>query len=149
MPVTYADPELKNYVEIKKTERAAHRLQYHLVMCTKYRKPILENRIYATLTKIIKQVFDKNKYYLLTLSVALDHIHCAFNLKPEHAPANVPSKIKQLTTYYLLREFPDLEQIVGQRKIWADGYFIRTIGDVNIAQIKAYLDRQDEHHKLI
>ena len=45
---------------------------------------------------------------------------------------------------------PAVPELVAseQDSLWSTGYFVRSLGDINVAQAKAYLDRQRAHHAL-
>jgi len=89
---------------------------------------------------------EKEGYTLLGLSVQVDHLHLFLGLKPtDHIP-DVIQKVKGFTTMMLTKKFPQHFRHAGKRKVWAEGYSIESLGFKNVAQIKAYIDRQSEHH---
>ena len=68
------------------------------------------------------------------------------SLRPVHNVAGIVNKIKGATSRVLRLEFPELSSIVDEKSLWANGYYAGTVGNANVAQIKAYLDKQRDHH---
>jgi len=65
---------------------------------------------------------------------------------PALSLARVISQFKGASAHVLRQQFPSLRQ-AHEQSLWTDGYFVRTLGDVSVAQVKAYLDRQEAHHR--
>ena len=139
------DPDAENYISTLHSPHASYRLYYHLVWGTKYRKAALREEIGSRLVQMITMTCKKEGYKLLGIHVEPEHVHILISLNPTHNVANIVSRIKGATSRALRLEFPELS-MVDEKSLWANGYYAHTVGDANVAQIKAYLDRQKEHH---
>ena len=53
-------------------------LQYHMVLVTKYRKPILTGEVKDLVYRIIREIFDEKKLVILELNGEPDHIHLLY-----------------------------------------------------------------------
>ena len=142
----YFDPDKENYVSTMRSPHASYRLYYHVVWGTKHRKAALTEEISSRLVQIVAMTCDKEGYQLLGIHVEPEHVHTLISLHPTHNVANTVNKIKGVTSRELRLEFPELSLAVDEKSLWANGYYAHTVGDANVAQIKAYLDRQKEHH---
>ena len=140
------DPDKENYVATLHSQHASYRLYYHLVWGTKYRRAALKEEINSQLIQIISITCEKEGYHLLGIHVEPEHVHVLISLHPTNNVANTVNKIKGATSRVLRSEFPELLWMVDEKSLWANGYCAHTVGDANVAQIKAYLDRQREHH---
>jgi putative transposase len=146
----YSAPDFESYIKLRKSSSCAHKLDFHLVFVTKYRKQVLkEEKLISFLKEEFINICVKHDYILLSLDIQIDHVHILIGLKPSHFIPEVIQDLKGRTSYLALGKFPYLKSQLGLTKLWAGGYFIESLGKANVAQIKAYLDRQDEHHKTI
>ena len=142
----YTNPNRKAYLAFRKSSTCGHKLDYHIVIPTKYRTPLFTPAIAQFTRDIIVEKCENEGYALLGLSAQIDHLHLFLGLKPtDHIP-HVLQKIKGFTTRMIIKEFPGHFKDRARRKVWAEGYSIESLGFKNVAQIKAYIDSQDEHH---
>ncbi len=106
--------------EYRHSAHAVFDLKYHLVWCTKYRYKILKGRG----------------------AVSPDHIHLQLSAPPILAPAKLAQYIKGRSSRHLQAEFPDLRKRYWGQHMWARWYFCATVGAVDEATIKAYIENQ-------
>ena len=57
-------------------------LQYHLVIVTKYRHPVIDGKLKDSLLKNIADYFKDQGYPLLEVNSDKDHIHILFEAPP-------------------------------------------------------------------
>jgi len=137
----YASPDRKAYVGIRKSHHSAHKMDFHIVMATKARKPFFrDERIADFVLCFILEICQKEGYIPLALSVQPDHVHMFLGLEPKHSISEVVKRIKAVVA----QELSKRERLEGG--IWAHGYYVESLGFKNPGQIKAYIDRQSEHH---
>lgn len=148
MGVSYYDPDFANYVEQRQSWSAAFRLHYHIVFATKYRRPVLVDAVAKRLLVVLQDICTKEQYLPLAISIQPEHVHLLLSLRPTHTLSKVLQMLKGASSYIMLQEFPQLVEAIGKRALWAEGYSVDTVGRANVAQIKAYLERQDEHRRL-
>ncbi|HEY4687486.1 MAG TPA: IS200/IS605 family transposase [Candidatus Subteraquimicrobiales bacterium] len=140
----YFDPEKANYLNLQRSATAAYSLQYHCVFGTKYSHPIFDRQKASDLTQLILEISQENGYHLLGLQIQTNHIHILISLKPSHNLSQAIQRIKGKSSRFLRHKYPDLKKLPA---LWTPSNFYRSLGQVSVAQIKAYLDRQDEHHQ--
>lgn len=119
-------------------------LKVHLVLVTKYRKPILKNRI----SDDVKQkIFDLSKIYrwnILAMETDKDHLHILLSYDTTERVCDMVKIIKQETNHFLWERYFDfLSSHYWKRQIfWSDGYFACSIGDASTDTIQKYIDSQ-------
>lgn len=119
-------------------------LKVYLVLVTKYRKPILKNRI----SDDVKQkIFDLSKIYrwnILAMETDKDHIHILLSYDTTERVCDMVKIIKQETNHHLrTRYFDFLSSHYWKRQIfWSDGYFACNVGDVSTTTIQKYIETQ-------
>jgi len=140
------DPDSENYTSMLHSSHASYRLYYHLIWGTKHRKPALREGIGSRLIQVVTATCEKEGGQLLGIHVEPEHVHTLIGLRPTHNVANIVNRIKGATSRVLRLESPELSWMVNEKSLWADGYCAHTVGDANVAQIKAYLDKQRMHY---
>jgi len=145
--IEYFDPEPASYSKQNHSESCAYKLHYHVVLATKYRRPVLVDGVGEALKDIIVRTCDAQGYHLLGAVVQPEHVHLILSLKPNDAPGDVVAKLKGASSYALVGKFPELKEKLGTSKLWGGGYSVDTLGRANAFQVKAYLDKQKRHHQ--
>ena len=142
----YYNDDRRAYVNLRKSASCAHKLDYHFVFATKYRKPVLEFSLAATLRDLILEICKERRILVLALSIQPDHVHLILGLRPDDCPAEVAHDLKGKSPFKMIGEFPDLKDALGSTKLWGAGYSVETLGKANVAQIDTYLQNQELHH---
>ena len=125
--------------------RSKHRLEYHIVLTTKYRKKCL-----TTIEDKVKESFFRtsdSKLRVSEVGIVQDHVHVVVSVHPSLSVSSVVSRLKQLTTYWLWSvEGESLSNYYwGSKKIlWSSGYFAESIGRVSRDTILDYVRGQGD-----
>ena len=98
-------------------------LSYHLVLVTKRRVEVIDNKV----SKRLKEIFEKmqNKYNI-TLQIwdrGKDHIHTIFQAHPNTELAKFIAAYKSASSRLIKKEFPEIKE-----QLWSSGYCICTTG---------------------
>lgn len=64
-------------------------LKYHLVWCTKYRKPILRNSVEVKVKSLLRKIADDHGIDILEMETDSDHVHMLIECKPQHYLPNI------------------------------------------------------------
>ena len=143
--VDYADGTAQSYVERSHGAHAAYTLHYHVVWSVRRRRPALTADRAAFLRDLLLHVGAQHGIHLLAFHIESTHVHALISLKPDQPISTVMQTLKGTSSHILRETFPELRTECSDG-LWGTGYFARTLGDVNVSQAKAYLDRQKEHH---
>ena len=117
-----------------------HELQYHLVWCPKYRRPVLGGQIKARLERLIGDKVDTMQGEVLALVVNPDHVHLFLAVPPLYAPHQVAQSIKGYTSRVLRQEFPYLRSRLPS--LWNRSYYVGSAGHVSAQTIERYIAAQ-------
>ncbi len=115
-----------------KARRGAHtvyRLAYHFVWVPRYRRQVLVGGIVRRLEELIREVCVSRDWEIAALAIREDHVHLLVSCPPRDAPAKVMNVIKSITARELYAEFPRLRQTHWGGKLWADGYYVGSVGE--------------------
>ncbi|MEA3459508.1 MAG: IS200/IS605 family transposase [Chloroflexota bacterium] len=147
-PITYFAPDRALYTEKRHAVTCVHKLDFHLVISTKYRRPVLVGDVGQLVRDLIVQKAAELETWLLGVAVQPEHVHILIGLKPTQSVAEIVGQTKGVTSFQAFKQFPDLLEAIGEPKLWSGGYFASSVGKTNVAQNIAYLQRQHEHHAL-
>ena len=120
-----------------------HRLLYHVVWIPKYRKRILTGEVAIRLKSLLYDASLINRWWIDELEILTDHIHLLIQIRPNENISSVVKILKGGTSKIIRKEFPDLEEFLWGENFWATGYFAETVGRVNYADVKKYIQDQN------
>lgn len=75
-------------------------------------------------------------------SVSPDHVHMLLSAPADLAPSKLVQSIKGRSSRRLQDEFPELRKRYWGQHLWARGYFCATVGAVDEATIREYIENQ-------
>lgn len=125
---------------IKKTKHAVYDLKYHFVWIPQYGKKQLKGAVVDILKKVFQRIAEEYEWNIEAMSIQVDHVHLFIHVPPKYAPARVVQIMKSISAREVFQAFPQLRQRLWAGAFWADGYFVRSVGDQVTAQvIKKYI----------
>src|SRR5262249_38640223 len=89
-----------------KNAEAVFNLKYHVVLCPRYRRPVLVPPIDDCLRGIFNQV--EHGFLLHTVEVMPDHLHLLVVADPTRSVAEIVNRSKGPSSRFLRQEFPNL-----------------------------------------
>lgn len=124
-------------------------LEYHLVVVTKYRHPVISGKLKERLLEISYEVIENHwSCKIYEINTDKDHIHIMFEAPPQVQLSKLANNYKTVTSRLLRKEFTDeLKNYYWKPYFWADSYFVCTVSDKNRTVVKKYIQNQgvDKH----
>ena len=119
-------------------------LQYHLVVVTKFRHPVLEDKLKSRLLELTDFLFsDKWGCNILEVNTDKDHIHVLFEAPPQIQLSALVNNYKTVTSRYLRKEFSEfLASYYWKPYFWSDSYFIGTVSETSASVVSQYIQSQ-------
>lgn len=73
-----------------------------------------------------------------------DHIHYFVELQPNMAVCKAVSILKSYTTYHMWKRYKTVlsKTYWGKNKLWTDGYFACSVGNVSEDKLRQYISNQ-------
>lgn len=124
----------------ERTRHAHYNINYHLVWCPKFRRPVLAGDVGKRLAELIPLEVERLGGRVLELVVQPDHVHLFVTFPPTIAIAQIMFRLKGTTAYQLRKEFPRLKSRLPS--LWTRSYYVGTAGHVSAETIKRYIDEQ-------
>jgi putative transposase len=118
-------------------------LQYHLVLVTKYRHPVITGDIKLWLKQYTGSYFNERSCTIQELECMPDHIHILFDAPPQINIAEFVNAYKSASSRRLRQEYPEeLRQYYWKPYFWSLSYFIATVSDRSTEAVKNYIRNQ-------
>jgi len=118
-------------------------LQYHLVLVTKYRHPVIKGDLEKRLYEYTRQYFLDRDCNLLELNGEEDHIHILFDAPPQINMADFVNAYKSASSRRMRQEFSDyLKPYYWKPYFWSRSYFICTVSDHSVEVVRNYIQNQ-------
>ena len=119
-------------------------LQYHLVLVTKYRHPVIEGAVKECLYSKIRQIFQMRELRILELNGESDHVHILFEAGPDTAPGELVNVLKTQTSRWVRKWYGEtaLKKWYWKPYFWSSSYFVTTVGKNSLAVVQEYIKNQ-------
>lgn len=134
-------------MEYRHGSHSLYDLKFHIVFCTKYRYRVLTGQVGIRAREIIREVCAANYVDIISGSLSPDHIHLLLSVPPSLSVSKIVQYIKGKSSRKMLQEFEHLKKRYWGQHLWARGYFVVSVGNVNTEDIQRYIEQQEEHHK--
>ena len=121
-------------------------IRLHLVWVTKYRYPVLTNKLAIRTRELIRQICEAHEINILSGVVSTDHVHLYVSIPPQLSPSKLVMRLKGRTSKKLQEEFPEIRKRYWGQHFWARGYFCVSSGNVTDDIIREYLAGHADKH---
>lgn len=117
-------------------------IQYHIVFCTKYRKPVLTGKVEEQLKNIFSIIAEDNNFVIEEMNMDRDHIHMLVSCSPQNYIPNMLKALKGVSAHKLFKQVPELKNQLYKGHLWNPSYFVATVSENTEAQIRKYIQDQ-------
>ena len=121
---------------------------YHIVFKPKYRKKVLYGANKKDLQEIIPKLCEMKKVQLIEGKICKDHIHMYVAIPPKMCVSEFMSYLKGKSALMFYDRHPELHAKWGEKHLWARGYYVSTVGNVNEETIRNYIREQEENDRI-
>lgn len=127
---------------LDKNQHSVYTLTYHLVLVTKYRRSVINQKIYFRLREIFQNIGKTYNIHLQESNYETDYIHFLFKAKPDTTLLKFINSYKSASSRLIKKEYPEIKKKLWKEAFWKIGYFISTTGGANIETVRKYIERQ-------
>lgn len=119
-------------------------LQYHIVLVTKQRQPVLIGSVKELVDQVIRDIFAEKELVILETNGDVDYIHILFEADPFTAPGTLVNVIKTKTSRYVKKQYGDtlLKEYDRKSPFWSDSYFTTMVNENSRQLVQAYIKNQ-------
>lgn len=131
--------------ELNKLYHCVYRLDYHLVIVTKYRRKCLTEEMRVRAREIFESTLNKWGCELLEANGEPDHMHLLISAPPTVALSKLVNNLKTVSSRLLRKEFAKhLARVYRKPVLWHRAYFVVTCGGAPLSVIRQYIENQNE-----
>jgi len=118
-------------------------LQYHLVLVTKYRHPVIVDSLEEELLRYTNEYFKDRDCPIQATECMPDHIHILFDAPPQINLAEFVNAYKSASSRNIRKKFSEqLQPYYWKPYFWSLSYFIGTVSDRTAEAVKRYINNQ-------
>lgn len=117
-------------------------LQYHIVFCVKYRKPILVGEVEMRLRSIFLTIAEENNFTIEETSIDKDQVHFLVSSSPQNYILGMMKALKGVSAHKLFRQMPELKEQLYKGHLWNPSYFVATVSENTETQKREYIRTQ-------
>ena len=122
---------------------ALYKLNYHLVLVTKYRHQCINQAMLKRLHKIFEEQCKHWSIELLEFNGEGDHVHLLLNAHPAMDMSKLINSMKTVSSRLIRKEFADhLSKYYWKPVFWTRAYCLLTCGGAPLEIIKKYIEKQ-------
>ena len=117
------------------------RCQYHIVFIPKYRRKKMWGVVRTDVVGIIKTLCDYKHVRITAGAVMPDHVHLCVESPLKYSVSSFMGYLKGTSALMIFDKHPEFKQR-GDKEFWARGYYVETIGNIDEATVKKYIEDQ-------
>jgi putative transposase len=123
-----------------------YNIQFHLVVCTKYRRKCITKPMLARLNEIFAATLEKWEGTLIEFNGEADHVQALISVNPKTQPSKLVNNLKTVSSRLIRKEFSEQVQKVYRDKpvFWSRSYCLITCGGAPLSVLKQYIQQQAE-----
>lgn len=126
-----------------KSSHSVYTLNYHLIICVKYRRKVFDNE------NIINEMKNRTRNIAEGFGISIinqecdnDHTHILFSAKPSSNLVKFINSLKGATAKAIRYRFPKVKKKLWKDVFWSSSYCLITTGQVTLEQLKKYVESQ-------
>ncbi|KHL91134.1 transposase [Paenibacillus sp. IHB B 3415] len=118
--------------------------KYHIVFTRKE----IYNQVRKDLIEIFKRLCKYKGVEIIEGHMMPDHVHMLVAIPPKIAVSTFMGYLKGKSSLMIFEKHAGLKYKYGNRKFWAEGYYVSTVG-LNEATVAKYIREQEAHDQAI
>ena len=117
-------------------------LHIHLIFSTKNRQALLSGDIRSDLHAYMATVLKNLGCPALLINSVEDHVHLLFDLGRTVAISTAVEEVKKTSSKWIKAKGTSFSRFA-----WQAGYGAFAVSESNVAEVRAYIANQEEHHR--
>lgn len=131
-------------MQLESNNHSVFSLNYHLVLCVKYRRRVIDDAISLRLREIFENIAPNYNISVVEWNHDVDHIHILFRGHPKSELSKFINAYKSASSRLIKKEFPSIKEKLWQEAFWSKSFCLISTGGVSIEVIEQYIQSQGE-----
>ena len=133
-------------VDLETNLHSVFLLNYHLVMCVKYRNKVIDDVISERLKEIFSYIAPAYKITIVEWNHDEDHVHVLFRAHPKTELTKFINSYKSASSRLIKKEFPEIKSHLWEEMFWSRSFCLLTTGGVTVDIIRKYIETQGKRN---
>ena len=116
--------------------------KYHIVFTPKYRRKAIYSQYRKDLGEILRQLCQWKGVEIIEGHLMPDHVHMLVSIPPKISVSSFMGYLKGKSSLLMFDRHANLKYKFGNRKFWAEGYYVSTVG-LNESTIAKHVREQE------
>ena len=116
--------------------------KYRIVFAPKYRRKVIYSQIRSDVGEILRRLCEYKGVEIIEGHLMPGHVHMLVAIPPKYSVSSVMGHLKGKGSLMIFDRRANLKYKFGNRKFWAEGYCVSTVG-LNEAAIAKYIREQE------
>ena len=117
-------------------------LQYHLIICIKYRNKVIDDVISERLQQIFEYIAPNYHITLEEWNHDVDHVHVLLRGQPNTEMSKFINAYKSASSRLIKKEYPEIRKSLWKEMFWSQSYCLISTGGATVDIIKQYIQSQ-------
>ena len=117
--------------------------KYHIVFTPKFRRKIIYGQYRDSIGEILRRLCSYKGVEIIEGHLMPDHVHILVSIPPKISVSAFLGYLKGKSALMIFEKHSNLKYKYGNRHVWAEGYYVSTVG-LNEATIKKYIQEQEK-----
>lgn len=126
-----------------KNNHSCFLLQYHLVLITKYRHPVIKGGVEVFLKSYTRKYFQDRGLVILSMECMPDHIHILFEAMPNWNLSDFVNAFKSASSRKIRKFYGEfLQPYYWKPYFWSKSYFLGSVSEQTTRVVENYIRNQ-------
>ena len=134
---------MKTVRDLDTNNHSVFMLHYHLIMCTKYRREVIDDDISNRLKEIFLRIADSYNIVLEEWNHDIDHVHILFRGAPNTELSKFINAYKSASSRLIKKENPEIKKSLWKEMFWSQSFCLISTGGLSVDIIKQNIQNQD------
>lgn len=121
-------------------------MHYHLIMCVKYRRCVINDLISEQLKDIFIRISPDYNITLEEWNHDTDHVHILFRGQPNTEISRFINAYKSASSRLVKRDHPEIKSCLWKEMFWSQSFCLLTTGGVTADIVSKYIQSQGMKH---
>ena len=121
-------------------------LQYHLIMCTKYRRKVIDDKVSHRLKEMFLYIAPSYNITLEEWNHDSDHVHILFKGQPNTEISKFINAYKSASSRLIKKEYQDIRKSLWKEMFWSQSFCLISTGGATADVIRQYIQTQGDRH---
>ncbi|MFZ1005715.1 MAG: IS200/IS605 family transposase [Candidatus Sulfotelmatobacter sp.] len=130
-------------MQLRREKHSVSRLIVHLVFVVKYRRKVISNAVWTSLSEGFDLAASRLALVLLETNHDIDHAHLMVEYPPKHSISEIANALKGNSSFSVRRDCrQELRGNLWGGSFWTPSYFAASSGGAPIEILRQYVQSQ-------